>query len=110
MGRLTPLYAGKSAADRKRKERAWAYRNLFGMCEDLAALVGGDGTYGTDENEDDSAAAMNTLNAFMDDDDEPDSRFNRRLAVRERIASPAMCGAPAMTSRSRSASPISRRS
>jgi hypothetical protein len=82
MGRLTPLYAGKSAADRKRKEREWAYRHLFGLCDDLAALCGG---AETDETEDDSAA-MIALNSIMDDDDDDlDSRFNRRLSALERL-------------------------
>jgi hypothetical protein len=80
MGRLTPLYAGLSAADRKRKERAWAYRYLFGLCNDLAALCGGDEP---DETEDDSAADMNAITD--DEDDELDSRFNRRLAALERL-------------------------
>jgi|GEM_PF-3951211 len=82
MGRLTPLYAGLSAAERKRKERDWAYRHLFGMCEDLAALCGG---AETDEIEDDNAA-MIALNALMDDgDDDLDSRFNQRLSALERL-------------------------
>jgi hypothetical protein len=80
MGRLTPLYGGLSAADRKRKERDWAYRHLFGMCDDLAALAGGDEA---DETEDDSADIMN---AFMDDDDDEQiARFDQCLSALERL-------------------------
>jgi hypothetical protein len=78
MGRLTPLYAGLSAADRKRKERDWAYRHLFGLCDDLTALCG------SAETEDDSIDDI--INEFIhDDDDKRDSQFNRRLAALERL-------------------------
>jgi hypothetical protein len=82
MGRLTPLYGGLSAADRKRKERDWAYRHLEQMCDDLAALAGG---RETDETEDDDMSAFLAALELMDDgDDDLESQFNRRLSALER--------------------------
>jgi hypothetical protein len=85
-GRLTPLYAGLSAAERKRKEREWAYRHLEQMCDDFAALAGGDDTDETEDEQDDSADGMNAFLAELDDgDDDLDYQFNRLLSALERL-------------------------
>jgi hypothetical protein len=80
MGRLIPLYGGLSAANRKSAEADWAYRYLFGLCDDLAALAGG---RETDETEDDDMSAF--LAELDDGDDDLESQFDQRLSALERL-------------------------